>query len=91
MNLDDFYNYLDGDSEVTETVDEMFKRLRSYKVVKLDFYRRMMRDYKGWKPLTLEEYTLQLRGTQKQIIERELRKAREAVNKRVIRQNNLKK
>lgn len=91
MNISDFMDYLDGDPEVNETVDGMLKRLRSQKVVKLEFYRKMVIQYKGWRPVTLEEYALQLRGTQKQIIERELRKAREAANKRVIRQNNLKK
>lgn len=89
MRVDDYYD--DVDDTTNETVDQLFARLRSYSVVKLDFYRRMMTEYKGWKPLSLEDYALKLRGSQKEIIERELRKARMAANARVIRQNKLKK
>lgn len=91
MMLDDWYDWVDGDPELIETVDDMFKRVRAYKVVKIDFYRRMMTDYRGWKPVSLEDYALHLRSSQREIIERELRKARMAGNARIIRQNNLKK
>lgn len=89
MNIDDWYDWIDGDPDVTETVDDMFKRLRSYKVVKLDFYRRMVTEYRGWKPLSMKEYAHTLQCSQKDIIRRELERARQAANKRVLRQSKL--
>lgn len=86
MYLDDWEDWIDGDPEVTETVDAMFQRLRSYDVVKLDFYRRMMKEYRGWKPMTLKDYALHVQSSQIQIIKRELDKARQATNDRIKRQ-----
>lgn len=85
MFLDDWYDHIDGDPEVIETVDELLARLRSYKVVKLDFYRRMVTEYRGWKPLSLADYALKVHGSQLQIVKRELERARQAQNKRVTR------
>jgi hypothetical protein len=91
IDIDELISLIDKDPEVTVTVDDAIRNTKAGDVVSLGYFRFLKETYKGWKPVSMEDYAAQLRGNQKEIIERELRKARMAANKRVIRQNNLKK
>lgn len=79
MRVDDWYE--DIDEALGETVDAMFDRLRKAEVVSLDHYRKVMKEYKSWKPLPMKEYRDKLWMTK---IEFECREARRAENKRIL-------
>lgn len=84
MRVDDWYE--DIDDALGETVDEMFGRIKQAKVVSLDHYRKISKEYKSWKPLSLEDYTFQLKATQEQKINKRCQEARNAYNERILKE-----
>ena len=90
MTIDDFIDYLDGDPEMNETVDNAIKRICSREVVLLDSYRKLVTQYRGWKPLPLKDYAEKLNGTRFTAMKLELAQQRKEDNEKVKRSHRLK-
>lgn len=75
---------------MTETVDDLLKRIKSHDIVSLSYFRHVMETYKGWKPLSYEEFRLKLQGDANAVNRLRMAEERKIDNERVKRANRLK-
>ncbi len=65
MTVDEIHEILDGDKDVQASLSKLnnwINRCRTYDVISFSNYRNLRCSLQGWKPVSLEEYRLKLKG-----------------------------
>jgi hypothetical protein len=64
MKVDEIHEILDNDQDIRDVVRDWINRCKTYDVISFSNYRNLRRGHQGWKPVSLQEYRLMLRGDQ---------------------------
>lgn len=80
---------LDKDKEYKMTIEQTISNIKAGDVVSLSYYRSVVTNYMGWKPLSMKDYVAKLNGTRFQAMQLELELQRKRDNDKVKRANRL--
>jgi hypothetical protein len=64
MKVEEIHAILDGDQDLQRTIARWVNQCKTYDVISFSNYRNLRCRHQGWKPVSLQEYRLKLRGDQ---------------------------